>query len=179
MGSGVDTHSELSTAAGQTIARLGCHLLTGGGGGVMEAVCRAFSKIRPREGAVIGVIRADGDAHLTPHDGRRAYSRSGLNEFVEIPVFTHLPESSTGPLSRNHINVLTSDAVLVLPGGSGTLSELELTVEYNWAPLLLFLGHQRIAGLSAAELKARKAPDATVVESKSSLEAELRAAMGI
>jgi hypothetical protein len=29
-------------------------------------------------------------------------------------------------LSRNHINALTADLVVVLPGGSGTLSELEL-----------------------------------------------------
>lgn len=179
MGSGADTHSELSTAAGRTIARLGCHLLTGGGGGVMEAVCRAFSEIRPREGAVIGVIRADGDAHLTPHEGRRVYSRRGLNEFVEIPVFTHLPESSAGPLSRNHINVLTADAVLVLPGGSGTLSEVELAAEYDWVPVLLFLGDQRVGELTAAELKAQKAPDARIIGSEADLEDGLRRALAL
>lgn len=179
MGSGVDAHSELATAAGQAIARLGCHLLTGGGGGVMEAVCRAFSEIRPREGAVIGVVRADEDGNLTPRGGRRAYSPRGLNEFVEIPVFTHLPESSAGPLSRNHINVLTSDAVLVLPGGSGTLSEVELAAEYDWTPVLLFLGDQRVGGFTAAELKAQKTPGARIVETETDLGNELSRALAL
>ncbi len=178
MGSGVEPHPELSTAAGQAIARLGCHLLTGGGSGVMEAVSRAFSITLSRKGSVIGVVRAMDDTHLTPRDGHRAFTPRGVNEFVEIPIFTHLPDSSAEPLSRNHINVLTADAVLVLPGGSGTLSELELTVEYDWAPLMLFLGGQRVGGLTASELVRDKAPGAIVIDSASALESTLRPAVG-
>ncbi|MDX1512557.1 MAG: hypothetical protein R3174_02335 [Gammaproteobacteria bacterium] len=179
MGSGVDPYAELASAAGQSIARIGCHLLTGGGAGVMEAVSRAFSETTPREGVVIGVIRADGDAHLAPIDGRRDYRRRGLNPHVEIPVFTHLPASSTESLSRNHINVLTSDVVLVLPGGSGTLSELELAAQYAWTPVLLFLGRHRVGGLTADEIVAQKHADAGLVEDEGDLERELRAALGI
>lgn len=179
MGSGDDAHPEFSTVAGRTIARLGCHLLTGAGGGVMEAVSRAFSETTPREGTVIGVVRAKGDAHFKPRDGQRIYTRRALNEFVEIPVFTHLPASSTEPLSRNHINVLTSDVVVVLPGGSGTRSEVELAAEYGWTPVLLFLGDQGVGGFTAAELKAHKAPDACIVDSASALEVELRRVLGL
>ena len=179
MGSGVDTHSDLSTVAGQTIARLGCHLLTGGGGGVMEAVSRAFAETRPREGAVIGVVRADGDTHFSLNDGGRVYSHRALNDFVEIPIFTHLPDSSAEPTSRNHINVLTSDVVLVLPGGSGTLSELELAAEYDWTLLLLFLGDQRVNGMNGAALVAKKAPNARIIKSESALEGELSRVLGL
>ena len=40
-------------------------------------------------------------------------------------------------LSRNHINVLTSDLIIALPGGEGTRSEIELSLEYQ-KPLLIF-----------------------------------------
>jgi predicted Rossmann-fold nucleotide-binding protein len=38
----------------------------------------------------------------------------------------HSGDEGRDTLSRNHINALTADLVVVLPGGSGTLSELEL-----------------------------------------------------
>lgn len=177
MGSGVEAHADLATVAGHTIARLGYHLLTGGGGGVMEAVSRAFYETSPREGQVVGVIRAQSDAHFSVENGRRNFSPRRVNDFVEIPVFTHLPDSSGEPTSRNHINVLTADVVLVLPGGSGTLSELELSVEYDWAPLMLFLGGLHVGGLSAGELVRDKAPGAIVIDSASSLESTLRSAL--
>jgi predicted Rossmann-fold nucleotide-binding protein len=82
-------------------------------------------------------------------------------------------------LSRNHINVLTSDAVLVLPGGSGTLSEVELAAEYGWTPVLLFLGGQRVGGFTAAELKAQITPDARIVETETDLGDELRRALAL
>ncbi|MEW5802568.1 MAG: molybdenum cofactor carrier protein [bacterium] len=62
------------------------------------------------------------------------------NEWVEIPIITHLPLSGTQgkrALSRNHINVLTSRIIVALPGGPGTISEIELALEYR-KPLLIF-----------------------------------------
>src|SRR5690606_28224791 len=56
------------------------------------------------------------------------------------PIRTHLPYSGregTQPLSRNHINILTADALVILPGGPGTLSEIELAVRYA-TPAILF-----------------------------------------
>lgn len=35
------------------------------------------------------------------------------------------------PLSRNHINVLTSDVIVALPGGEGTASEIGLARAYG------------------------------------------------
>ena len=39
--------------------------------------------------------------------------------------------------SRNHINILTSDLVILLPGGEGTASEAELAVRYNKSVIAL------------------------------------------
>ena len=50
-------------------------------------------------------------------------------------------------MSRNHLNVLTADAVVALPGGAGTRSEVELALEYR-RPLMCWLGENgTIAGL--------------------------------
>ena len=38
MGSGTTPHADLAIPLGRALARMGVHLLTGGGGGVMEAV---------------------------------------------------------------------------------------------------------------------------------------------
>jgi predicted Rossmann-fold nucleotide-binding protein len=40
-------------------------------------------------------------------------------------------------MSRNHLIVLSAHAVVALPGGEGTRSEIELALEYH-TPLLLF-----------------------------------------
>jgi predicted Rossmann-fold nucleotide-binding protein len=40
--------------------------------------------------------------------------------------------------SRNHINVLTPDVIVALPGGSGTASEVKLALLYD-KPLVAFL----------------------------------------
>ena len=37
----------------------------------------------------------------------------------------------TDSMSRNHINVLTSSVVVALPGGKGTLSEVQLAKTYG------------------------------------------------
>jgi hypothetical protein len=53
------------------------------------------------------------------------------NPWVEIPVYTHLPVSGMGGLdasSRNHINILTSDVIVALPGSAGTWSEVMLAI---------------------------------------------------
>jgi hypothetical protein len=62
------------------------------------------------------------------------------NASIELPVFTHLPlsgERGKDSMSRNHLNVLTAQALVVLPGDAGTLSEAELALRYR-KPALLF-----------------------------------------
>ncbi len=142
MGSGHHAHIERAEALGAWLARAGVHLLTGGGGGVMASVSRAFCEVDGRRGLVIGVIPAAPD-RVGPKQGYP-------NPWVEIPIFTHLPLSGTRgtePLSRNHINVLTADAIIALPGSAGTASEVALALRYG-RPVLAYLDHRgQIDGL--------------------------------
>ncbi len=184
MGSGQDAHAELAQVVGRIVARLGCSILTGAGGGVMEAASRAFKEARKSDskGVVIGVVKAGkvGDKDKgkkndkKKKDDKRVYRMGKLNEHVEIPIFTHLPESSKSPASRNHINVLTSDALVFLPGGEGTRSELELAAEYDLVPMILFVGSETIDGRFSDKLKSKRAPAATIAKDEAALEAELR-----
>ena len=130
IGSGVDEHDDLAQPLGQWLAGQDVHLLTGGGSGVMEAVSRSFHSVPDRRGLVIGVL--PGEAGRSPE----GYP----NPWVEIPIATHLPfsgEQGTKVRSRNHINVLSADAIIVLPGGAGTASEVDLAIKYR-KPLAAF-----------------------------------------
>jgi hypothetical protein len=59
-----------------------------------------------------------------------------------VAIRTHLAargDRGAGPDSRNHVNVLSSDVVVALPGGPGTASEVALALEYGrpvvaWRP---------------------------------------------
>ncbi|MBC9868531.1 MAG: molybdenum cofactor carrier protein [Opitutae bacterium] len=134
MGSGDKPHHDLCRPLGKLLAQKPVHLLTGGGRGTMEAVSQSFQGQQPRRGLVVGVLPArGGDASSAP---KRGYP----NAFVELPVKTHLPlsgRSGQEPLSRNHINILTSDVIVVLPGSAGTRSEAELAARYR-KPVILF-----------------------------------------
>jgi predicted Rossmann-fold nucleotide-binding protein len=156
---------------GRLIATLGFDLLTGGGRGVMEAVSRAFSETSPRAGLVIGVV--PGRVHelaQIEEQGPQRGSRAGVpertatkvtyespagypNEWVEIAIYTHLPdtgEQGTLRSSRNHINVLSADAIVALPGREGTESEIFLAKQYG-VPIIAYGDHDpRPAGIPHA-----------------------------
>jgi uncharacterized protein (TIGR00725 family) len=139
MGSGVEAHADRALPLGAWLAREGVHLLTGGGGGVMEAVSRAFFEVQDRVGRVIGVLPGS----VRDVSGPRAPGYP--NPWVEIPIVTHLPLSGirgTEPLSRNHINVLSSRVIVALPGGPGTSSEVRLALRYG-RPLVAWLESRR------------------------------------
>jgi uncharacterized protein (TIGR00725 family) len=128
MGSGTHEHDECARPLGALIASLGANLLTGGGGGVMRAVSRAYTNHAGARGLCIGVLPCASEED-------RVSTKPGYpNEFVEIVVRTHLPFSGTrgeDELSRNHINILSSDAIVALPGESGTVSEIALAIRYG------------------------------------------------
>ncbi len=129
-GSGTNPYLEQSNEVGNWLASLNVHLLTGGGGGVMLAVSRAFASNADRKGLVIGVI----PGRVNESGGEYALRSGYPNPWIDIPIFTHLPDSGKQGMSktsRNHINVLTSDIIIVLPGQLGTASETELAVHYN------------------------------------------------
>ena len=150
LGSGSEPHEEKAKPLGEWLAREGVHLLTGGGGGggggggVMEAVSRAFHQVSPRKGLVIGILPGEEtDSGYSPRPGYP-------NPWVEIPIRTHLPKSGAEgihPLSRNHLNVLTADVSIALPGSHGTASEVALALRYN-KPLIAYLkSRDEIPGL--------------------------------
>ena len=153
MGSGREPHTERARRVGEWIARAGCHLLTGGGGGVMAAVTEAFVRVANRRGVAIGILPARAD-------GRAGAARAGYpNPWVEIAVRTHLHEvgaHGAGPASRNHLNVLSSDVVIVLPGSSGTASEARLAARYGRPCIAWLADRNEVPGL----------PDTVPVESR-------------
>jgi uncharacterized protein (TIGR00725 family) len=140
MGSGSDGHDHLAAPLGRWLAQEGVDLLTGGGGGVMAAVCRAFRSVPDRRGLTIGVL---------PAGPPRGYP----NPDVEVVIRTHLAargEEGTSESSRNHVNVLTSDVIVALPGGAGTRTEVVLALRYG-RPLIAWLGSGVIEGLSCRD----------------------------
>jgi len=123
----------LAQATGAMIAWLGCHLLTGGGFGVMAAAAEGFTGVADRRGLSIGVIPRLPDGGFD-EPNRDAAGRPYPNDFVEIAIRTPLPPRVTdwqGAPSRNHVNVLTADALIALPGGAGTGNELDMAALYR------------------------------------------------
>lgn len=119
---------------GQWLAAEGVHLLTGGGGGVMNAVSRAFFETKNRSGVVLGILPVD-------HAGGSEPPVGYPNPWVEIPIRTHLHLSGaqgTELASRNHINVLTSHVLVAMAGSSGTRSEVELALRHR-KPIVAYL----------------------------------------
>jgi uncharacterized protein (TIGR00725 family) len=136
IGSGTREHDDDARPIGELLADLGVNLLTGGGGGVMKAVSRAFVRRSNGRGICIAIVPCESEAD-------RASPRTGYpNEFVQLAIYTHLPYSGaqgTHDLSRNHINVLTCSAIVALPGEDGTFSEASLAIRYA-RPIVAFSG---------------------------------------
>lgn len=157
MGSGVRAHRSLAAPLGRGLARMGVHLLTGGGGGVMASVSRAFAETEGRVGLVVGVLPGCAEsAGGAPPPGYP-------NPWVELAVRTHLDARGAGgasSMSRNHVNVLSSDVVVALSGGDGTASEAALALRYG-RPLVL-LGAAPRPTPREAGLAEGAAPDAAV-----------------
>jgi uncharacterized protein (TIGR00725 family) len=94
-------HLAWAEEVGAGLAAAGAVVVTGGLGGVMEAACRGA---RSRRGLTIGILPG--------------LDRSEANGWVEVPVATGLGEL------RNGLIVRTTDAVVAIGGGAGTLSEI-------------------------------------------------------
>jgi len=144
MGSGTVESADLAEPLGRWLGENGYHLLTGGGAGVMAAVCRAFAAVPDRRGVSVGVLPAG------PPPGYP-------NPSLDIIIQTHLPKrggEGADVLSRNHINVLSAAAVVALPGREGTRTEVALALHYR-RPFIAYLGPGGvIAGVSRTTLPA-------------------------
>lgn len=148
MGSGVRAHRAMAAPLGRGLARMGVHLLTGGGAGVMESVSRAFAEVEGRAGLVVGVLPGDAASVGGAPPGYP-------NPWVELAVRTHLDArgaGGSGPLSRNQVNILSSDVVVALPGGEGTASEVALALGYG-RPLVLLGNAEGRAREAEADVK--------------------------
>ena len=145
VGSGTLEHDDEARPVGELLADLGVNLLTGGGSGVMRAVSRAFIQRGGGRGICIGIIPCASEAdRSTPKPGYP-------NEFVELAIYTHLPYSGqqgTDDLSRNHINVLSADVIIALPGDAGTESEMWLAVRYG-VPTVAYGAHRNAVPAAA------------------------------
>ncbi|MFN8177092.1 MAG: TIGR00725 family protein [bacterium] len=97
----------LAEALGAAIAAAGWILLNGGrDAGVMAASARGAARAG---GLVVGVL-----------PGR---DRRGASPDLSVAIVTGLGDA------RNAVNVLSSDVVVALPGGAGTLSEIALALK--------------------------------------------------
>ena len=85
---------------GMEVAKSGSVLVTGGLGGVMRAACNGA---KDAGGLTVGIIPQN--------------DPSFANEFCDIVI-----PSGLG-LARDFVNALSADGVIIIGGGSGTLSE--------------------------------------------------------
>lgn len=94
--------SLLAEELGKEIALCGALLLTGGTSGVMGAVSRGAKQAN---GLVVGILPGD--------------TTDVANEYIDIPISTGLSFDY-----RSLILVHSSDVIIMLAGGNGTLGEL-------------------------------------------------------
>jgi uncharacterized protein (TIGR00725 family) len=96
-------------AVGALIGRAGGILVCGGRMGVMEAACRGA---KSEGGLTVGILPG--------------HSREGSNAYLDIAIPTGL-----GFALRNFITVRSSDAIIMLHGEVGTLSEAVLAYQHG------------------------------------------------
>ena len=94
-------HEKLAYETGIEIAKSGSVLISGGLGGVMQAACHGS---HDAGGIAVGIIPQD--------------DPSMANEFCDIVIPTGMG------LTRDFLNALSADGIIIIGGGSGTLSEI-------------------------------------------------------
>jgi len=99
---------EMAVEVGRRIAEMGAVLITGGRGGVMEAVCKGAKE---KDGVTIGILPSD--------------DRKEGNKYLDYVIVTGLG------YARNVLVVLNGDIVIAIDGRYGTLSEISFAVEYG------------------------------------------------
>jgi len=115
-GPGLDCAGEDKANAyrvGQLLAERGAVTICGGGIGVMAAVA---SGVRSKDGLVVGI---------RPND-----TREGASPDLSVTLVTNMGEA------RNAIIVWSADAVIVVGGSWGTLSEVALAKRRGGVPVI-------------------------------------------
>ncbi|MHA2255297.1 MAG: TIGR00725 family protein, partial [Candidatus Heimdallarchaeaceae archaeon] len=116
IGSGLlsDNRKEYALAKelGKGLIDEGYRILCGGLGGVMTAVCEgAKDSLNYSEGSTIGILPT--------------MDKNQVNPFVDIIIATGLS------IARNQVIIASSDLVVSISGGAGTLSELAFAWQLN------------------------------------------------
>jgi len=104
----------LAHEVGKLIALKGCVLLTGGTSGVMEYASRGAKEAK---GLVVGILPGD--------------TLDTANPYIDVPISTGLSFDY-----RSLILVHSSDALIMVGGGNGTLGELS-TAYLNRKPVVV------------------------------------------
>ncbi|WP_456368497.1 TIGR00725 family protein, partial [Geoglobus sp.] len=97
---------EFAFRVGQLLAERGCVVINGGLGGVMEAVSRG---VKSRNGVVIGIVPGK--------------DRMMANPYCDYVIATNMGHA------RNMIIVHSSDALIAVGGGYGTVSEIAIALK--------------------------------------------------
>jgi uncharacterized protein (TIGR00725 family) len=108
IGAGACSHEiyELARKVGAGIAKTGAVMVCGGLGGVMEGACRGAYEAG---GQTVGILPGP--------------DRAEANPYVAIPIVTDLGHA------RNILIVRTSDILVAISGGYGTLSEISIALK--------------------------------------------------
>jgi len=97
---------ESARRVGAGIARMGATLVCGGLGGVMEGACQGAHEAG---GQAVGILPGP--------------DRAQANPYVTIPIVTDLG------YARNVLVVRSSDLLIAISGGYGTLSEISIALK--------------------------------------------------
>jgi predicted Rossmann-fold nucleotide-binding protein len=134
-GSGAKLTSEraaLAREVGILVARLGSHLLTGASYAITEAAAEGFISVKQRRGVCIGTVgRATSTAFDRP--GASQDATQNPNRHIEMAVYTTLPDAAQGrdAPERHWVNLMSSNAVIALPGSVGTHDELQMAANFD------------------------------------------------
>lgn len=112
-GTATDAEREVAFDVGRLLAERGAVVICGGGDGVMAAVAAGA---RSAGGLVVGV--------------RPGPSRDGASADPDVTVVTNMGEA------RNAVIVWSADAVIVVGGSWGTLSEVALAMRRGDVPVV-------------------------------------------
>ena len=96
-----EKHQKAAYEVGLHIAKSGSVLITGGMGGVMSAACRGTCDAG---GTSVGILPQDDASYANP--------------YCDIVIPTGMG------LTRDFLNALSADGVIIVGGGAGTLSEI-------------------------------------------------------
>ena len=118
-------HDSLAMEVGSLIARHGAAVVCGGLSGIMEAASRGAVQ---EGGTTIGILPGSDKEEANPH--------------ITFPIPTGMG------VARNVLVVKTADALVALPGGPGTLSEIALAL--NIGKPVVDLGGWKIEGTHPA-----------------------------